>query len=84
MYKTKIHAGALSARDHKLQVELQSRINSATCDIAVIFVLSSTATKGISKIYYSILSDHSNDLPRRLATGFLLIITLLRSHIIFL
>ena len=49
MYKTKIHAGALSPTVHELEVELQLRINSATCDTAVIFVLLSTATKRASK-----------------------------------
>jgi len=45
MYKTKIHAGALIPRVHLLEVELPLRINSATCDTAVIFLLLSTANK---------------------------------------
>jgi len=47
--KTKIHAGALSPRFRELEVELQQRINSATCDTDVKFVLSSTAIKWASK-----------------------------------
>jgi hypothetical protein len=61
------------------EVELQSRINSTSWDAVVTSVLSPTAIKWASNLYYSTLSDRPNHLLRRSATGFLLTVMSLKS-----